>query len=125
MVFSPIASVVAAGLGFLVAGPVGAAVGAVAGGAAPGSLLGLKQLAHHFTHRAKGEDTGDNFNLKLAGKLLITPGTTMLGAGLGFMVGGPIGATVGALVGTAGLMFAGALKRLFQKPAPETGTPTT
>ncbi|HEY9898873.1 MAG TPA: hypothetical protein V6D00_06795 [Pantanalinema sp.] len=115
MVFSPIASVAAAGIGFLVAGPVGAAVGAIAGGSTLGGLLGLKNLIHHVAHRAKGEETDDDFNLKLAGKLLVTPGTTLLGAGAGFMVGGPIGAAVGAMIGATGLMLVGMVKGAFKK----------
>lgn len=118
LVFSPLASVLAAGVGFLAAGPLGAAIGAAAGGAAPGTLLGTKQLIHHVEHRAKHEDTDDNFNLKLAGKLFITPGTTLAGAGLGFMVGGPIGAAVGAAIGATGMLLVGAVASLFKKRPP-------
>lgn len=118
MVFSPLASVVAAGLGFAVAGPVGAAVGAIAGGSALGGMLGIKNLVHHFRHRAKNEDTDDGFNLGLAGKLLVAPGTTLLGAGAGFLAAGPLGAAVGAVIGSAGMMLVGLVKRAFEREAP-------
>lgn len=124
MVASPIASLVGAGIGFLVGGPAGAAIGAAIGGSAPGTAFAAKNLAHHLGHVARKEDTGNGFNLKLAGKLMIIPGTTLAGAGLGFALGGPVGAAIGAALGSValplgGFISAGIQKLLGRKPEPE------
>jgi hypothetical protein len=103
MVFSPAASLVGAGIGFLIGGPVGAAIGAAAGGSALGIGFSVKNLVHHLTHVARKEDTGEGYNLKLAGTHLILPGLTAAGAGIGFAIGGPVGAAVGGVLGSGAI----------------------
>ncbi len=122
MVFSPIASVLGAIGGFFIGGPVGAAIGATLGGSAPGLAFATKNLAHHLGHVARKEETDNGFNLKLAGKLMIIPGTTLVGAGIGFALGGPIGAAIGSTVGSAiiplgGFISAGLNKLFNREPA--------
>ncbi len=124
MIFSPIASVVGGIGGFLIGGPVGAAIGASLGGSAPGLAFATKNLVHHLGHVARKEDTDGNSNLKLAGKLMIIPGTTLVSAGIGFALGGPIGAAIGGAVGSAamplgGLISAGLNKLFNRTPAPQ------
>jgi len=129
MVFSPVASIVGGLGGFLIAGPVGAAIGATLGGSAPGVAFATKNLVHHLGHVARKEDTGNGFNLKLAGKLMIIPGTTLAGAGIGFALGGPIGAAIGGAVGSAaiglgGFLMSGINKLFNRKPeAPNPAQP--
>jgi len=103
MIFSPVASIVGGIGGFLIAGPVGAAVGASLGGSAPGLAFATKNVVHHLRHVARKEDTDNGSNLKLAGKLMIIPGTTLAGAGIGFALGGPIGAAIGGAIGSAAI----------------------
>ncbi len=107
MIFSPIASIVGGIGGFLIAGPVGAAVGASLGGSAPGLAFATKNVVHHLNHLARKEDTDNGSNLKLAGKLMIIPGTTLAGAGIGFALGGPIGAAIGGAIGSAAIGLGG------------------
>jgi len=126
MVYSPIASIVGGVGGFLIAGPVGAAIGATLGGSAPGLAFATKNVAHHYRHVLRKEDTDNGSNLKLAGKLMIIPGTTLAGAGIGFALGGPIGAAIGGALGSAVIGLGGfigpSLNRLFNR-APETQNP--
>lgn len=124
MVFSPIASIVGGLGGFMIAGPVGAAIGASLGGSAPGLAFATKNVVHHLGHVARKEDTGNGYNLKLAGKLMIIPGTTLAGAGIGFALGGPIGAAIGGAIGSAamglgGFLSAGLNKLFNREPAPK------
>jgi hypothetical protein len=124
MIFSPVASVLGALGGFLIAGPVGAAIGASLGGSAPGVAFATKNVVHHLRHVARKEETDNGFNLKLAGKLMIIPGTTLAGAGIGFALGGPIGAAIGGAVGSAAIGLGGFLSagigKLFKRdPAPQ------
>ncbi len=124
MIFSPVASVVGALGGFLIAGPVGAAIGASLGGSAPGLAFATKNVAHHLGHVARKEETDNGFNLKLAGKHMIIPGTTLAGAGIGFALGGPIGAAIGGALGSAAIGLGGflsaGLNKLFKRdPAPQ------
>jgi hypothetical protein len=124
MIYSPIASVLGGLGGFLIGGPVGAAIGASLGGSAPGLAFATKNLVHHLGHVARKEDTDNNSNLKLAGKLMIIPGSTLAGAGIGFALGGPIGAAIGGAVGSAaiplgGLISAGLNKLFNRTPVPQ------
>lgn len=129
MVFSPIASIVGGVGGFLIAGPVGAAIGATLGGSAPGLAFATKNVVHHLGHVSRKEDTGNGHNLKLAGKLMIIPGTTLAGAGIGFALGGPIGAAIGGALGSAAIGLGGfigaGLNKLFNRAsAPQDPAPT-
>lgn len=103
MLFSPAASLLGAGIGFLVGGPVGAAIGAGAGGAAVGLGYAAGNLFHHFRHVMRKEDTDNGFNLKLAAEHLIMPGLTAIGAGVGFALGGPVGAALGGVLGSGAI----------------------
>lgn len=88
---TPLLGLAGAGVGFAIAGPVGAARGAAIGATLPGSLFALRELV---THLAKGEAP----NWRLVGAELLLPAATLAGAGIGFALGGPPGAAIGALV---------------------------
>lgn len=125
-VYSPIASVVGGVAGFFMGGPVGAAIGASVGGTALGLFFAGKNVAHHLGHVLRKEESDGGQHLKLAGMLMIVPGTTLAGAGIGFALGGPIGAAIGGAVGSAAIPLGAFVTSIFQRlfgPKPETQPP--
>lgn len=94
LVGTPVLGLAGAGLGFAIAGPVGAARGAAIGASAPGVFFALKEVVTHLLDRGQPI----KFDPKFVAAQLLMPGLTLAGAGIGFAIGGPAGAAIGALV---------------------------
>jgi hypothetical protein len=90
----PLGTVLGAVAGGAARGRSGGAVGALAGAGAAFLFCGIPTLLGWLKNKDKREVI-DQMALPTAGA---TAG--LLGAGLGFLVGGPLGATIGTLAGT-------------------------
>lgn len=94
-IVGPITTILGGALGFMIAGPVGAAKGAVIGSAVPSAFFTLKEV-YTFAMAVKNKEPNAKLDLKLATGVWVAPVGASVGAWVGGLLGGPIGAGIGA-----------------------------
>lgn len=126
---TPGAALIGAGIGFLIAGPIGAARGALLGASLPGS--GFLAYEFHLTNRWWGSQP-DRSMPTVKAVYAAFPLISAVGYGVGLAVAGATGAAWGTLIAAAlpvVLVFGpGIIGRLFERPAydpPAPVAPTT
>lgn len=117
LVASPVTALAGAGIGFLIAGPVGAARGAMMGAALPATVFSVYEL--HLINPWWGKQPNHS-NLGFVLGLMAFPAVSAVGYGIGFAVAGAAGAAWGTLTAAAApaaaIFFAGASSRWWNKP---------
>jgi hypothetical protein len=116
LVGTPLAAIVGAGIGFAIAGPVGAARGAILGASAPGGFFASREMLLHPWWKPGPNATGGTVVAAMAAFPLLS----VAGYAIGTAFGGPVGAAWGAMlaaVAPVGVWFvAQQVHRLFFPP---------
>lgn len=103
-IVAPITTILGGALGYMIAGPAGAAKGAVLGSGVPSAFFAIKEVVQ-FATALKNNEPNAKLDLKLMTGVWVAP----LGASVGAWVGGLLGGPIGAGIGAAAVMSAPAL----------------